>query len=56
MASNGDEDVREILEEYADEYGVDVDIIEMLYEMMPEELYDGLVNELEDISSNGGLD
>lgn len=37
------------IEELAEEYGVDVSVVRSLYDMMPNELYDGIVNALEDM-------
>lgn len=45
-----EKDIKEYLEELADEYCVDADIVFALYDMMPNELYDGLVTALEDYS------
>lgn len=42
-------DVKEYLEEIADEYDAPLDAVYELYQMMPTELYDGLVTELEDM-------
>lgn len=36
------------IHELAEEYDVDVDTVFALYEIMPNELYDGIVNALED--------
>lgn len=44
------QNIEEYLEELADEYCVDADIVFALYDMMPNELYDGLVTALEDCS------
>ena len=37
------------VKELADEYGVDESYVWALYDMMPGELYDGIVNALEDM-------
>lgn len=42
------DDIKDYLEELADEYCVDPEIVYALYDMMPNELYDGLVMALED--------
>lgn len=44
------EDTREHLEELANEYCVGVEIVYALYDIMPNELHDGLVAALEDYS------
>lgn len=42
------EEVRNRVEELADDYGVDESIVWALYDIMPSELYDGIVTALED--------
>ena len=37
-----------VLKAYTEDYDVPLDIVIALYDMMPDELYDGLVNALED--------
>ena len=39
------------IEELADEYCVSEDVVWMLYDMMPNELYDGIENALEDFAA-----
>lgn len=38
------------LEGYSEEYGVPFEVVYSLYDIMPNEIYDGLVTELEEIS------
>lgn len=42
-------EVSERVKELADEYGVDESYVWALYDMMPSELYDGIVTTLEDM-------
>lgn len=42
------EEVRSRIEELSDDYGVDESIVWALYDIMPGELYDGIVTALED--------
>lgn len=51
MAHIPEEDRKRIYE-LAEEYGVHPSIVRSLYDTMPNELYDGIVNMLEDIVSN----
>lgn len=51
MAHIPEEDRKRIYE-LAEEYGVHPSIVRSLYDTMPNELYDGIVNTLEDIVSN----
>ena len=44
------------LEGYSMDYGIPFDIVYQLYSIMPTELYDGLVTELEDIAATGEFD
>ena len=43
-----DEQVTEILNGYSEDYECPMDVIILLYQMMPNEIKDGLVNALED--------
>lgn len=49
MKVKSSKDVSERVKELADEYGVDESYVWALYDMMPNELYDGIVTELEDM-------
>lgn len=44
----GDVKVEDRVKELADEFGVSEQVVWSLYDMMPGELYDGIVTELED--------
>ncbi len=44
-----DAEISEYLRDLADTYDVSFDVVCMLYQMMPDELYDGLVTTLEDM-------
>lgn len=44
----GDVKVEDRVKELADEFGVSEQLVWSLYDMMPNELYDGIVTELED--------
>ena len=44
----GDVKVEDRVKELADEFGVSEQVVWSLYDMMPDELYDGIVTELED--------
>lgn len=48
-----DEQVTEILNEYSEEYECPMDVIITFYQMMPNEINDGLVNALEDLDLFG---
>lgn len=47
-----DEQVTKILNEYSEDYECPMDVIVPLYQMMPNEIKDGLVNALEDWDYN----
>ena len=49
METVSNEAVSKRVKELADEYGVDEDYVWALYDMMPNELYDGIVDALEDM-------
>lgn len=44
------EEVKERIEELSKDFGVDESIVWALYDIMPNELYDGIVTALEDYS------
>ena len=50
LYERGFANVDEYLNDLADEYGVDRDTVYILYSMMPNELFDGLVTMVEDMS------
>ena len=50
LYERGFANIDEYLNDLADEYGVDRDSVYILYSMMPNELFDGLVTEVEDMS------
>ena len=45
------EEVKERIEELSKDFGVDESIVWALYDIMPNELYDGIVTALEDYSN-----
>lgn len=49
LYERGFANVNEYLDCLADDYGIDRNTVYTLYEMMPEELFDGLVTMVEDI-------
>lgn len=51
MAYISDEN-RDRIYELAEEYGVHPSIVRSLYDVMPNELYDGVVNALEDLTED----
>lgn len=55
MAYISDED-RDRIYELAEEYGVHPSIVRSLYDVMPNELYDGIVTALEDMVSDPELE
>lgn len=55
MAYISDED-RDCIYELAEEYGVHPSIVRSLYDVMPNELYDGIVTALEDMVSDPELE
>ena len=55
MAYISDED-RDRIYELAEEYGVHPSIVRSLYDIMPNELYDGIVTALEDMVSDPELE
>ncbi len=49
LYERGFANVNEYLDGLADDYGVDRDTVHALYEMMPSEVFDGLVTMVEDM-------